>query len=253
MTSTLASPVPGGVIAVREVELTTLTVVAGVPPTETWSPALKFSPWTEMDVPPPAGPKWPFTELTYGPTYLKRSAGVGALVEVAVSTVTSRPFPPPKVSGTGEVAVICVGEFTLNEVPASPNFTPVAVLETGAMNGHRSAAAEGPARGVQTGDYRRRATDMYPRRDGRHAGRIDEKQHVGAGRSDVLRRRPQPDPRRSRGEGKVDGPLGHVDGMRLCGRRHEHGRADGIWGPDVEMAAPRDSAGRRRDRWDADP
>src|SRR3989475_13016985 len=57
----------GGVVALICVALTTLTPVAGVPPTVTVAPAAKFVPVIVIAVPPAVGPEVGLTPDTVGP------------------------------------------------------------------------------------------------------------------------------------------------------------------------------------------
>ena len=64
MTSTV--PVPAGELAVMEVELFTLKVVAALLPNFTTLAPVKLVPLTVTEVPPPCGPADGFTAVTVG-------------------------------------------------------------------------------------------------------------------------------------------------------------------------------------------
>ena len=69
VTSTLVVPaLPAGVIAVIEVELTTLTAVAAVPPIVTAVAPMKPVPVMVTDCPPPSGPDDGLMDATVGAT-----------------------------------------------------------------------------------------------------------------------------------------------------------------------------------------
>src|SRR3989441_12057276 len=71
----------GGVVALICVALTTLTPVAGVPPTVTVAPAAKFVPVIAIAVPPAVGPELGLTPLTVG-----GGVGAGQLTNLKVPT-----------------------------------------------------------------------------------------------------------------------------------------------------------------------
>jgi hypothetical protein len=66
VTVTSAVPDPGGEVALIDVDESTVTPVAALPPKATVSPAPKFVPVTVTVVPPDAGPVAGFTLLTLG-------------------------------------------------------------------------------------------------------------------------------------------------------------------------------------------
>ena len=67
VTNTLAVPaLPAGVVAVSEVELTTVTAVAAVPPMVTAVAPVKPVPVMVTDCPPASGPNDGLTDVTLG-------------------------------------------------------------------------------------------------------------------------------------------------------------------------------------------
>src|SRR5215472_7619974 len=65
VTTTSAAPaIPGGVVAVIVLSLTTNTFVAACPPKLTVAPVEKFEPDSVTSVPPTAGPLWGATQVT---------------------------------------------------------------------------------------------------------------------------------------------------------------------------------------------
>ena len=61
-----APTMPAGVTAVTDVLLTTLTLVAEIPPIFTLVVPVRFVPVIVIGVPPPVGPEFGLTELTVG-------------------------------------------------------------------------------------------------------------------------------------------------------------------------------------------
>ena len=69
VTNTLAGPaLPAGVVAVSEVELTTVTAVAAVPPIVTAVAPVKSVPVMVTDCPPVSGPDDGLMDVTVGAT-----------------------------------------------------------------------------------------------------------------------------------------------------------------------------------------
>ena len=64
--TSLAPAVPAGVVAVMVVGLTTVTLVAELPPTVTVAPVMKLVPEIVIGVPPAAGPEVGDTAVTVG-------------------------------------------------------------------------------------------------------------------------------------------------------------------------------------------
>src|SRR5438477_5952027 len=93
-TSTVPVVTVPGDVAVIDVELTTVTLVAGVAPNATVAPVMKLVPVIVTDVPPPEGPLFGLTEVTDGVTavYVKSSAAV--LLDVPPEVVTRTSTTP---------------------------------------------------------------------------------------------------------------------------------------------------------------
>jgi hypothetical protein len=124
VTSTV--PVPAGDVAVICVAEFTVKLAAAVAPKFTAVAPVKPVPVIVTDVPPAAGPEVGVIEEIDGPpVYVNRSALPVALTPPSVETTTST-VPDP----AGDVAVICVSEFTVKPVaPAVPNRTSFAVVK----------------------------------------------------------------------------------------------------------------------------
>src|SRR3989442_7788758 len=132
-TVTITSNVPAtcaGVVALICVALTTLTLVACVPPTVTVALASKFVPVIVIAVPPAIGPEVGLTPVTVGAggggaTYVNWSAGLVTLDWPFTVTITSAtPAACARV-----VALICVALTTvtaLARVPATGTLAPAA-------------------------------------------------------------------------------------------------------------------------------
>jgi hypothetical protein len=164
VTVTSTVPVPVGEIAVSEVALFTVYVVAGTPAKLTAVAPVKLVPVSVTEV--PIGPEVGASPVTVdcgGTVYVYWSAGLVALLPSVVTTVTFT-VPVP----VGDVAVSEVALFTVNEaaalvpnwtcdatvkfvpvtttpVPAGPEagLTPVTVGEPGPMYVNWSAATTG--------------------------------------------------------------------------------------------------------------
>ena len=130
VTRTLAVPaVPDGVVAVIEVVLTTVTLVAAVPPIVTAVVPVKLVPVIVTLVPPASGPLLGLMPLTVGaapyvynvftafvpPGVVTRTlavpavpAGVSAVIEVALTTVTLVAAVPPIVTPVAPVKSVPV-------------------------------------------------------------------------------------------------------------------------------------------------
>jgi hypothetical protein len=147
VTRTLAAPAtPAGVVAVIEVALTTVTPVAAAPPIVTEVAPVKFVPVIVTEVPPRVDPVAGDTPITVGAgadgiTYVNivfavfvpdgvvtrtltspaAPAGVVAVIEVALTTVTPVAAAPPMVT---EVAPVKFVPVIVTEVP--PRVDPVA-------------------------------------------------------------------------------------------------------------------------------
>ena len=120
VTVTSAIPTaPAGAVAVMEVELTTVTPVALVPPNLTAAPVVvKFVPLMVTTVPPVVGPELGDTPTTVGTAeaeYVNWSFADVAEVPPAVVTVISTVLAP-----TGDTAEIDVAEFTVKLSAALP-------------------------------------------------------------------------------------------------------------------------------------
>ncbi len=135
-------PAPAGEVAVMEVALLTVKLVAAVAPNFTALAPVKLVPVMVTTVPPAVGPAGRSDAGHRGrPTKVNWSAGEVALVPPAVVTVTST-VPAP----AGEVAVIEVALFTVKLVAAvAPNFTAAGRGEIGAGDAHAGAARGRPA------------------------------------------------------------------------------------------------------------
>src|SRR3989442_4532588 len=117
-----------GVVALICVALTTLTLVAGVPPTVTVALASKFVPVIVIAVPPAIGPEVGLTPVTVGAggggaTYVNWSAGLVALDWPFTVTITSA----TPAACAGVVALICVALTTVTPVASVPPTVTVAV------------------------------------------------------------------------------------------------------------------------------
>src|SRR6202011_4007844 len=124
VTST-APATSAGELAVIEVALFTVKLVAAVPPNSTAVAPVRFVPVIVTTVPPVVGPLVGLTAVTVGAgvTNVNWSAAVLALVPPAVVTVTST----APAASAGELAVIEVALFTVKPVAAvPPNSTAVA-------------------------------------------------------------------------------------------------------------------------------
>ena len=107
------------------VALTTLTPVAGLPPTLTVAgPVSKLVPVIVMAVPPAVGPELGLTAVTVGgeTRYANSSPGFGALDCPLTVTMTSA----TPAGCAGVVALICVALTTLTPVAADPPTVAVA-------------------------------------------------------------------------------------------------------------------------------
>jgi hypothetical protein len=115
---------PAGEVAVIEVAEFTVNEVALVVPNLTAETEVKPVPVMLTLVPPAVGPAFGLTAVTVGAAwYVKWSAEVAVEVPLEVVTVTSTVPADP----AGELAVIEVAEFTVNEVASVvPNLTAVA-------------------------------------------------------------------------------------------------------------------------------
>ena len=140
VTTTLTAPAAcAGVVAVIEVALTTMMLVAAVPPKVTVAPVAKFVPVIVTFWPPARGPELSAIAVTVGAPKVKpfvlapfvpslfvtitlvapaACAGVVAVIEVPLTTVTFVAGAPPKVT------VAPAAKF----VPVIVTFVPPSVL-----------------------------------------------------------------------------------------------------------------------------
>jgi hypothetical protein len=122
VTVTLTDPAASaGEVAVIEVSEFSLNV-AEVDPKSTAVAPVKPLPVIVTDVPPVYGPDPGLTDVTVGGVKVKVSAGPVALVPLGVVTVTST----GPTDSAGEVAVIEVSEFSMNNADVPPKSTAVA-------------------------------------------------------------------------------------------------------------------------------
>jgi hypothetical protein len=120
VTVTCTVPLPAGLTAVTEVELTTVTLVAGLVPKLTAVAPVKPVPMIDTKVPPDAGPELGLRPVTVGP-YVNSSAGDVGDVPLAADTVTST-VPAP----AGLAAMIEVGLTTVSlAAGVAPKLTAV--------------------------------------------------------------------------------------------------------------------------------
>jgi len=116
VTSTLAVPAePAGVVAVIEVALTTVTLVAAAPPMVTPVAPVKLVPVIVTFVPPNVEPELGLIPLT---------VGRGTAVKVKWSAVTAALVPPGAVTFTSTVPAEWVG-LTIVSVEPFTTFMPV--------------------------------------------------------------------------------------------------------------------------------
>jgi len=130
VTATFTAPAAfAGVVAVIDVELTTVTPVAAVPPNVTDVAPLKLVPVMVTDVPPAAGPELALTPVTVGaPTKVYAElrvpvpfgvvtctldvpdewAGVIAVIEVALTTAKAAAAVPPNATDVAPVKLVPV-------------------------------------------------------------------------------------------------------------------------------------------------
>jgi hypothetical protein len=126
VTVTSTAPDPAGEVAVIDVALVTVNVLAAVPPKLTAVAPVKLVPAIVTEVPPAAGPEDGLTRVTVGGvTYVYRSLVLVALVPPGVVTVMST---VPAAPG-GAVAEIWVELFTENVAAVPPKLTPVAPVK----------------------------------------------------------------------------------------------------------------------------
>ena len=112
-----------GVVAVIWPALSTVNVVAAVPPMLTALAPVKLLPTIVMLVPPAVGPDAGVTAVTVGAaTNVNSSEALVGLVPDGVVTVTST----VPAACAGEVALIWLAVFTVNVAAVVPNFTAVA-------------------------------------------------------------------------------------------------------------------------------
>ena len=119
-------PLPAGEVAVTEVELFSVKLVAAVLPNFTAVAPVKFLPVTVTEVPPASGPEVGLTaEMEGTGIYANLSADHAELVPPGVVTLTSTvPLP------AGEVAVMVLELLTVKLVAAVlPNLTAVAPVK----------------------------------------------------------------------------------------------------------------------------
>src|SRR3989442_1757360 len=141
-TVTITSNVPAtcaGVVALICVALTTLTLVAGVPPTVTVALASKFVPVIVIAVPPAIGPEVGLTPVTVGAggggaTYVNWAAGLVTLDWPFTVTITSA----TPAAGAGVVALMVIA--VPPAVGPEAGLTPVTVGGGGATYVNWSAA-----------------------------------------------------------------------------------------------------------------
>jgi hypothetical protein len=126
VTVTSTAPVPAGEVAVIDVALLTVKLLAAVPPKLTAVAPVKVVPAIVTDVPPAAGPEEGLTRVTVGGvTYVYWSLVLVALVPPGVVTVMSMVPAAP----AGAVAEIWLELFTKNVAAVPPKLTPVAPVK----------------------------------------------------------------------------------------------------------------------------
>jgi hypothetical protein len=126
VTVTSTAPDPAGEVAVIDVALSTVYVLAGVPPKLTAVAPVKLVPAIVTEVPPAAGPEDGLTRVTVGgATYVYWSLVLVALVPPGVVTVMSTVPAAP----AGAVAEIWLDLLTTNVAAVPPKLTPVAPVK----------------------------------------------------------------------------------------------------------------------------
>jgi hypothetical protein len=126
VTVTSTAPDPAGEVAVIDVALVIVNVLAAVPPKLTAVAPVKLVPAIVTEVPPTAGPEDGLTRVTAGGvTYVYWSLVLVALVPPGVTTLMSTVPAAP----TGAVAEIWLGLFTENVAAVPPKLTPVAPVK----------------------------------------------------------------------------------------------------------------------------
>src|ERR1700678_1272801 len=93
VTVTATVPVPAGVEAAIEVELATVTPVAGTEPKSTIAPLMKPVPLMVTLVPPAAGPVPGLTAVTVGTLVYVKSVEVTEVPAVVVTVTATVPVP----------------------------------------------------------------------------------------------------------------------------------------------------------------